>query len=153
VSKWSPRWTFTFNHASGDGNSGDRVRTTFDTLFPSNHDKYGLMDRFSWRNLNDAQTGVEFDPAANWRIRTVVHYFWLANKNDGIYSRSGLVVRAVNPTNGRLGPEFDVQVTRGFGRHLEVTAGYAHLWAGKYILEATRYTGSSYPFVSWTCRI
>ncbi|SPF32228.1 exported hypothetical protein [Candidatus Sulfopaludibacter sp. SbA4] len=146
VRVWAPRWFLEFNHASGD-NAKDGTRGTFDTLYPNNHDKYGLMDRFTWRNLNDATTAAEFKPAKRWTSKVAFHYLWLANKNDAIYTTSGVNVQWKGATSSRLGPELDLQTSYSFNRHLDISGGYGRLWAGEYIRHATSYTASSYPYV------
>ncbi len=150
---WSPRWLLEFNHASGDDGLKDGRHGTFDSLFPNSHDKYGLMDRFAWRNMNETMTGVEARPGAGWRIKTAIEYFWLANKADAVYTTNGVVVQTRNPTGRRLGPELDLQASKTFSRHIDIGFGYGHLWAGAYLLEATKYTGSSYPYFTWTYRM
>jgi hypothetical protein len=56
-----------YNYASGDDDAGDGVRGTFDQLYPTPHDKYGLADQIGWRNVHDARAGVELKPTPNRR--------------------------------------------------------------------------------------
>ncbi|HTL03375.1 MAG TPA: alginate export family protein, partial [Vicinamibacterales bacterium] len=39
-----------YNFASGDETPGDGIRGTFDQLYPTAHDKYGLADQVGWKN-------------------------------------------------------------------------------------------------------
>src|SRR4029079_4832001 len=48
-----------YNYASGDANSTDGKRGTFDQLYPTGHDKLGLSDQVGWRNIHNARAGVE----------------------------------------------------------------------------------------------
>ena len=56
-----PKFTFTprlvaeYNYASGDANPTDGRRGTFDQLYPTAHDKYGLADQVGWRNMHDVR--------------------------------------------------------------------------------------------------
>lgn len=52
---WKPRFGLEYDYASGDSNPNDNDSESFQNLFPSNHEKYGFMDEFSWRNIHDAR--------------------------------------------------------------------------------------------------
>jgi len=114
---------------------------------------YGMADRFAWRNLNDAATTLAAKPASRWSAKVAFHYFWLANRNDAIYTPTGINVQWKGATSSRLGPELDLQTTYSFSRHLDISGGFAHLWAGEYIRHATPYTGSSYPYAMFLYRM
>ena len=51
-----------FNYASGDSNPADGTRGTFDQLYPTPHDKYGLADQVGWRNIRHLRAGIELTP-------------------------------------------------------------------------------------------
>ena len=57
-----PRITAEYNFASGDADPADAVRGTFDQLYPTAHDKYGLADQVGWRNIHDVRLGFEVTP-------------------------------------------------------------------------------------------
>src|SRR5438270_721834 len=67
IRAWASHWTagFTFgdargtprvfgeyNYASGDDNHHDGLRQTFDQLYATGHDKFGLADQVGWRNIH-----------------------------------------------------------------------------------------------------
>ena len=52
-----------YNYASGDDTPGDGVRGTFDQLYPTAHDKYGLADQVGWKNIHHLRTGLEVTAA------------------------------------------------------------------------------------------
>ena len=54
----APRLRAEYNYASGDAAPGDGVRGTFDQLYPTNFDKYGIVDQIGYRNMHDARVGV-----------------------------------------------------------------------------------------------
>ena len=47
-----------YNFASGDDTPGDGTRGTFDQLYPTAHDKYGLADQVGWKNIHHLRTGA-----------------------------------------------------------------------------------------------
>src|SRR5262249_371178 len=59
---WKPRLSGEYNYASGDDQPRDGRRETFDQLYPTNHDKYGLADQIGWKNLHHVRGGVELRP-------------------------------------------------------------------------------------------
>src|SRR5262249_9125423 len=136
-----------FNHASGDGNARDGIRGTFDALYINNHDKHGLGDRFTWRNINDASAGVLLRPAPRLNAKTALHYLWLANKNDAIYTTTGVNTQWKNATSSRLGPELDFQALWSVNRHFDAGAGIARLWSGEYLRRASGYSGSTFTYL------
>src|SRR5688572_1409875 len=63
-----PRLVAEYNYASGDKDPADGQRGTFDQLYPTPHDKYGLADQVGWRNIHNARAGVEFKPSAKLSV-------------------------------------------------------------------------------------
>ena len=64
-----PRLIAEYNYASGDNDPGDGRRGTFDSLYPTPHDKYGMTDQVGWRNIhhlrsasNQAAPGMDAYP-------------------------------------------------------------------------------------------
>jgi len=49
--KSTPKLRLEFNHASGDSNPSDGKHGTFDVLYPTAHDKYGMADQVGWKNV------------------------------------------------------------------------------------------------------
>ena len=61
-----------FNYALGDANPGDGVRGTFDQLYPTAHDKFGLADQVGWRNIHHVRTGLEVRPHAELALTAAI---------------------------------------------------------------------------------
>ena len=166
VSAWAGHWqlreslpgkgavklTSEYNFASGDDNSTDGVRHTFDQLYPTGHDKLGLSDQVGWRNIHHVRGGVEFSPWRNTPLSVGYHTWWLANRNDGLYAASGALTARVpgGAASSHVGQEIDVQVTRPLTPQLAVSAGYAFLEPGKFLDQATPGASFSAPFVMAT---
>jgi hypothetical protein len=73
---WSLRVIGEFNFASGDADSSDGERRTFDQLYPTGHDKLGLSDQVGWRNIHHARAGVELTPVRGWPVSVSHHAWW-----------------------------------------------------------------------------
>jgi hypothetical protein len=77
--RFTPRLFAEYNYASGDHNPTDRRIGTFDQLFPSGHDLYGLTDQAGWKNIQHIRTGAEIKPRTNWTVSTKYNSYWLAD--------------------------------------------------------------------------
>ena len=141
-----------YNYASGDANPTDGVRGTFDQLYPTPHDKYGLADQIGWRNVHHARGGVEFTPVKGLPMTANYHSWWLAEKNDAIYAAGGgpLARLIGGATDRHVGQELDVQVIRMLTPQLQLAAGYAHIFTGAFLKQATPGASYSYPYVMAT---
>jgi alginate export protein len=141
-----------YNFASGDDNPTDGVRQTFDQLYPTGHDKLGLADQVGWRNVHHIREGVEFTPIKATPISLSYHSWWLASGNDALYAASGAPIARVagGAASTHVGHEVDVQLTRALTPQIQMAAGYAHLFTGTFLKQAT--PGASYrqPYVMVT---
>jgi hypothetical protein len=141
-----------YNYASGDADPADGIRGTFDQLYPTAHDKYGLADQVGWRNIRHVRVGCDFTPINATPIAVNYHSYWLAQRADALYAASGapLARVSVGAASTRVGQEIDAQVSRPLTRQLVLAAGYSHLVAGRFLKQAT--PGKSYggPFVMAT---
>jgi hypothetical protein len=141
-----------YNHASGDSNAIDGSRGTFDQLYPTGHDKLGLSDQVGWRNIHHIREGVEFTPIKATPVTVNYHSWWLAESTDGLYSASGALVARVpaGALNSHVGQELDLLVARALTPQLQLQAGYAHIFTGGFLKQATPGASYSYPFLMLT---
>ncbi len=141
-----------YNYASGDADPADGVRGTFDQLYPTPHDKYGLADQIGWKNIHHLRAGLELTPRKGWPVAASYHSWWLAERRDGIYTAgSAPLARVITGAAERhVGQEFDVQMTRALTPQLQLAAGYAHIFTGAFLKEATPGASYSHPFVMAT---
>jgi hypothetical protein len=146
------RLTGEYNFASGDKDPADGVRGTFDQLYPTPHDKYGLADQIGWKNIHHARAGVEFTPVKGLPVTTNYHSWWLAETRDGIYTAGSAPLARVpaGAASSHVGQELDVQVARALTPQLQLSAGYAHIFAGAFLKEATPGASYSHPYVMAT---
>ena len=147
-----PRFFGEYNYASGDGNRTDGTRGTFDQLYPTGHDKYGLADQVGWRNIHHARAGVEFKPSAKWGVNGGYHSWWLASVTDALYGAGGAAIaRSAAGTAGRhVGQEVDMQAAYNYSPQLQIGAGYAHLMPGEFLTNTTPGHSYSYPYLMVT---
>ena len=141
-----------YNVASGDDNPTDGTRTTFDQLYPTGHDKLGLADQVGWRNVRHLREGVEFTPIKATPFSVSYHSWWLADRHDALYAASGALIARVpgGAAASHVGQEVDVQVSRALTPQIQMAAGYAHLFTGAFLKQATPGASYSQPYVMVT---
>ncbi|MEO7724458.1 MAG: alginate export family protein [Chthoniobacterales bacterium] len=146
---WKPRFGLEYDFASGDKNPNDHRSESFQNLFPSNHDKYGFMDEFGWRNIHDLRVQVNAKPVKKLDLEFDFHAFWLADTHDFWYRSNGLSALRTKTPDGRdvrtigassiAGEEVDLTATYELNKHVKLQAGYSHFFAGAYLAD----TGAS----------
>jgi hypothetical protein len=144
--------TSEYNFATGDENATDGARQTFDQLYPTGHDKLGLADQVGWRNVHHLREGFEFTPIKATPISVSYHTWWIAEKTDGLYAASGALIARVpgGAADSHVGQEVDVQVSRALTPQIQLAAGYAHMFTGAFLKQATPGASYSAPYVMVT---
>ncbi len=136
---WQPRFGLEWNAATGDHDPTDAERQTFQNLFPTNHNHYGILDAMGWRNMRDVALGVRVKPAKDWTITATAHRFHLQDADDAWYAASGAPLRAGTAGGSTyVGTEFDLVFSHTVSEHLRVDFGGAQFWDGPFV----RDTGS-----------
>jgi Alginate export len=74
-----------YNYASGNA-AKDGEPNTFDQFYPSNHNYYGMIDQFGWKNMKNERAGFDFLPLKKLKVRTDFNEFYLATVQDGLYN-------------------------------------------------------------------
>jgi len=142
-----------YNYASGDASPTDGVRGTFDQLYPTPHDKYGLADQVGWRNIHHVRAGFEIARVKAWPITANYHTWWLADAHDALYLAGGAVAvaaMAAGAPGRHVGQEIDLQLAHPMTPQLALAAGYAHIRPGQFLKAATPGASYSAPFVMLT---
>ena len=145
----TPRLFGGYDFASGDRNGSDGVRGTFDTMYPTAHDRFGIADQFGWQNILAWRAGATIFPHRRWSITGQYVNLWLARATDGAYNSSGgLIARDASGKAGRhIGEEYDVYTWYEVNRQVHVGAGVGHIAAGNFMANAARAGGYSYPYL------
>ena len=146
------RVTSEYNYASGDDNATDGRRGTFDQLYPTPHDKYGLADQVGWRNIHHVRAGLDLGLLRGFHISASYYTWWLASANDALYLASGAQLARIpaGAAPRHVGHEFDVQVARALTPQLQFAAGYAFIKSDAFLKAATPGASYSSPFVMVT---
>jgi hypothetical protein len=151
-SRYRPRLFGEYNYASGDEDPTDGDRGSFDPIYPTGHDRFGMADQFGWRNIHHLRFGVEVLLFPRFTFKSSYHNFWLASATDGLFSPGGaLVARLPSGAGGRrVGQEIDIQAVWVVRPDIAINFGYAHLFPGRFLETATPGADFRYPFVQMT---
>jgi Alginate export len=143
----APRVFIEGNYASGTKHPAGHDWNTFDSLYPSNHDKEGFADQVGRRNLVQFRTGVEEEPTRKWKLKQQFEGFWLATASDNFYASSGAIAVAAHPGASRhIGNELDLVAEYQLTEGLNFGFGYARLFAGQFLRTTTPGHDYSYPY-------
>ena len=126
-----------YNAASGGGDAN--TTRTFDNLYPSNHDQYGLSDLTGWKNINDFAVKLERKTPKGLSLKAEYHNLSLRDASDAWYNAAGGINAGengnlVDPTgaSGRnLGQEFDLSASLGVGPGT-LSAGFSYFKPGSF---------------------
>jgi hypothetical protein len=133
-----PRIFAQFDYASGNANPSGGVHHTFDAIYSTSHDRFGITDILGWQNIQAFRVGGTVSPHLRWTVTAQFLDFRLAQQNDALYNNSGNSVGHGNPIYGKhIGDEADVYSWYEINRHLNFGAGYGHLAAGDFLRRLT----------------
>lgn len=136
---WKPRLGGEYDYASGNPKTDLNRIGTFDQLYPSNHNAFGLTDLFGYQNIKEDRINLDMAPAK--RVALLIQQEWLrvATVQDNVFSGSAsATVKA--PTGGFLsddiGREFDASGQYAFLRNnLTLNIGVGHFTPGTLMIE------------------
>jgi len=151
-SRLTPRLFAEYNQASGDANPADNKKSTFDQLYPTGHDKYGLTDLVGWQNMKHVRSGLELAVAKGWSATTRYNSYWLADAHDALYSGGGatLARSATGAAGTFVGQEIDLIVSGKIPQGVGLSAGLGRFVPGTFLKNTTPGRTYTYPYVMVT---
>jgi hypothetical protein len=141
-----PRPFIEYNYATGDGDPKNGRQNTFDQLYPTAHDKYGLADQVGWKNIHHLRGGVDLKLPRHWIAGAKYSAYWLADAHDALYNtQSTAIVRKADGSAGPwVGTEFDTTFLWTPAKPVQLGGGLAHIFPGTFLKRAApghSYTG------------
>lgn len=142
-----PRIFAQYDFASGNPTPGDGTHRTFDTLYPTAHDRFGIVDLFGWQNIRAVREGGTLMPHSRWSVSGQYLDFWVDSTVDAVYNTSGGAIfhgNVIPGTSSFLGQEFDFYSWYEVNSHFNIGAGYGRFQGGSFLSQLT--TGHVYPY-------
>jgi len=130
-----PRVFAQYDYASGNGNPAQNTtHSTFDTIYPTAHDRFGITDLFGWQNIEVVRAGTTVEPHRRLTFTVQGLDFWAASALDSIYNTSGGAIAHNKTANGRhVGAEFDSYSWYELNKHFNVGGGVGYFGAGQFL--------------------
>lgn len=144
----APRLYGEYNQATGDANPTDNRKGTFDQLYPTGHDKYGLTDLVGWQNMRHFRGGLDLTVAKGWTATARYSSYRLYDAHDALYNGGGASL-ARSPTGVAgtdVGREIDLIASGKLRPGLGFSAGYGRLVPGSFLKATTPGKTYSYPY-------
>jgi len=141
-----------YKHASGAKDpKPSSAAGTFDSLYPSTHDKFGHMDLFGWRNIHYAKMLATVAVTKSLSVSAMYNSWWLASLRDSLYNASGRpIVRSASGTAGRhVGQEADLFAAYRF-QHFLFGAGGGRMFPGEFLRNTRPAIPRTYLYVMHT---
>jgi Alginate export len=129
-----PRFFAQHDFASGNSNPAGGVHRTFDTIYPTAHDRFGILDQFGWQNIESVRAGGTFQPHRRLSVSAEGLDFWAVSALDAVYNTSGGAIAANTTAIGKhIGEEADVYTWYELNRHLNIGVGYGWFGGGNFL--------------------
>jgi hypothetical protein len=152
---WAPRIGAEFDYASGASTTDLTKRGTYDQLYPSNHDVFGLVDLFGFQNIRQQRLNLDLTPKRYLTLLLQAGRLDLASSSDAVYSSSGAILipaPAGGFANRALGTEIDASAKYLFGESVVLNIGMGHLFPANSAADQMGLTPKTLGYVSLTYR-
>ncbi len=139
-----PRVFTQYDYASGNSNPATNARhSTFDTIYPTAHDRFGITDLFGWQNIQAVRAGATVEPHRRLTFTVQGLDFWAASALDSIYNTSGSSIVFNKTANGRhVGAEIDSYSWYELNKHFNLGGGIGYFGGGQFLTNVS--TSHSY---------
>jgi len=139
-----PRIFTQYDYASGNSNPATNGKhSTFDTIYPTAHDRLGIADLFGWQNIEAVRAGATVEPHRRLTFTVQGLDFWAASALDSIYNSSGASFGYNKTAHGtHVGAEVDGYSWYELNRHFNLGGGVGYFGGGQFLTNVT--TSHSY---------
>jgi hypothetical protein len=139
-----PRFFTQYDYASGNSNPAHNGRhSTFDTIYPTAHDRFGITDLFGWQNIEEVRAGATVEPHRRLTFTVQGLDFWAPSALDSIYNTSGSSIVHNKTAHGHhVGAEFDSYSWYEFNKHFNLGGGIGYFGGGQFLTNVS--TSHSY---------
>jgi len=142
-----PRIFTQYDYATGNSNPAQNAtHTTFDTIEPTAHDRFGITDLFGGQNIESVRAGATMEPHRRFTLTAQGLDFWTADALDSIYNTSGGAIGNNKTDHGRhVGAEIDGYSWYELNKHFNVGGGVGYFGGGQFLTHvATSHSYTTY---------
>jgi hypothetical protein len=153
---WGPRLQGEYDYATGNSQRNPLRISTFDQLYPSAHNVFGLEDLFGWQNIKQVRVNLDLNPMRHLTFLLQQEFLNAANTHDSVYSGSGSVL-IKHPSAGfasdQIGSGFDISSKYVFRDNLVLNSGVAHFFPGALMTANGHGAAATIAYAGFTYRI
>ena len=141
-----PRVFTQYDYASGNSDPATNAKhSTFDTIYPTAHDRLGITDLFGWQNIESVRAGATVEPHRRLTFTVQGLDHWAADALDSIYNTSGSAIVNNKTDHGRhVGAEIDGYSWYELNKHFNLGGGVGYFGGGQFLSNVT--TSHSYTY-------
>lgn len=152
---WKPRLRGEYDYASGDPHTDPNRHGTFDQLYPSNHNAFGLTDQFGYQNIREDRINLDLNPVR--RLTLLIQQNWLqvATAHDNVYTGSGgtlIKAPAAGFRSSDIGRELDASGKFLCTESLVLNVGVGHFSPGTLMVQNAHGAPATIAYLSLTYR-
>ena len=139
-----PRVFAQYDYATGNSNPAQNAsHTTFDTIYPTAHDRFGITDVFGWQNIETVRAGATVEPHRRLTLTVQGLDDWAADALDSVYNTSGSAILTNKTNHGRhVGAEIDGYSWYELNKHFNLGGGIGYFGGGQFLTNVS--TSHSY---------
>lgn len=136
VLPWAPRVGLSANIASGDADPASPELGTFNPLFPRGN-YFSELALLGPRNFVNLHPSLTLAPTERLSLTVDVDLFWRLQRQDGIYSPGGALLRASQGHDARhVGTELSFNAGWQLAPTISLTGIYAHFFPGAFLAQS-----------------
>jgi hypothetical protein len=141
-----PRIFSQYDYATGNRDPAQSAaHTTFDSIYPTAHDRFGTTDLFGWQNIETVRAGATIEPHRRLTFTVQGLDDWAADALDSIYNTSGSAIVTNKTDHGRhLGAEIDGYSWYELNQHFNLGGGIGYFGGGQFLTNVA--TSHSYTY-------
>ena len=131
---WVPAIQGEYDYATGNPHRNPERVSTFDQLYPSDHNVFGLVDLFGWQNIKQVRVNLYLTPGRNLTVLVQQEFLNLASTKDAVYGGNGKVFMAPPPggfISNDIGRGFDASLKYIYHDYWVLNAGVGHFSPGQ----------------------
>ncbi|NUQ30896.1 MAG: alginate export family protein [Acidobacteriaceae bacterium] len=150
-----PRAGIEYDYATGNPHRNLNRVSTYDQLYPSNHNAFQLMDLFGFQNIKQRRFNLDLRPTTNLTLLFQASHQTLATKMDSLYNSAGSVLVKA-PTAGfantNLGNSLDLSAKYVYHESVVANLGVSHLFPGQLLKDNSKGLPETLVYVGLTYR-
>jgi hypothetical protein len=152
---WTPRIQGEYDYATGDPHRNAGRIGTYDQLYPSNHNAFGLVDLFGFQNIEQHRINLALLPCKNLSLLFQASSLHLASVRDNVYNSTGKTLVKVPPSgfaSDDLGTESDASAKLIVNKFFVINIGTGHLFPGAAMTHNGHAASTTLGYLSLTYR-